>query len=83
MRTAPSRSRLLILCLPMLVLTPDRRRRGPMRSTFLGQAMPPEQPLALWYQRPAGEWLEALPLGNGRLGAMVYGGVPDRADRAQ
>ena len=38
--------------------------------------MPPEQPLALWYQRPAGAWLEALPLGNGRLGAMVYGGVP-------
>lgn len=27
----------------------------------------------LWYQSPAGEWIEALPLGNGRLGAMVYG----------
>jgi len=29
--------------------------------------------LKLWYQQPAENWLEALPLGNGRLGAMVYG----------
>lgn len=29
----------------------------------------------LWYEKPAGKWQEALPLGNGRLGAMVYGGV--------
>lgn len=27
----------------------------------------------LWYDTPAGHWNEALPLGNGRLGAMVYG----------
>ena len=31
----------------------------------------------LWYRRPAQEWTEALPLGNGRLGAMVFGGVAD------
>jgi len=29
----------------------------------------------LWYDHPASHWVEALPLGNGRLGAMVYGGV--------
>ena len=29
----------------------------------------------LYYDRPAGSWLEALPLGNGRIGAMVFGGV--------
>ena len=29
----------------------------------------------LWYENPALEWEEALPVGNGRLGAMVYGGV--------
>ena len=31
------------------------------------------QDLKLWYDRPADYWVEALPLGNGRLGAMVYG----------
>ena len=29
----------------------------------------------LWYDRPAVYWEEALPLGNGRLGAMLYSGV--------
>lgn len=34
---------------------------------------PPESSLALWYRQPAGKWVEALPIGNGRLGAMVFG----------
>ncbi|MDN3026112.1 glycoside hydrolase family 95 protein [Streptomyces sp. S.PB5] len=38
-------------------------------------AAPDASRLALWYGKPAGQWLEALPLGNGRLGAMVFGGV--------
>lgn len=29
--------------------------------------------LSLWYDQPAGPWIEALPLGNGRLGTMVFG----------
>ena len=29
----------------------------------------------LWYEKPASHWLEALPIGNSHLGAMVYGGV--------
>ena len=29
----------------------------------------------LWYQSPAAVWNEALPLGNGTLGAMIYGGT--------
>lgn len=29
----------------------------------------------LWYEQPAEEWVEALPVGNGRLGAMVFGNV--------
>jgi alpha-L-fucosidase 2 len=32
-------------------------------------------PISLWYTQPAAVWTEALPVGNGRLGAMVYGGV--------
>jgi alpha-L-fucosidase 2 len=35
----------------------------------------PAADLRLWYDAPARNWNEALPLGNGRLGAMVYGGV--------
>ncbi|WP_158849661.1 glycosyl hydrolase family 95 catalytic domain-containing protein [Saccharothrix deserti] len=43
-----------------------------------GSTAPPEvravNDLALWYDRQAGtEWLRALPIGNGRLGAMVFG----------
>ena len=34
-----------------------------------------KQPLLLWYTQPAAAWEEALPLGNGRTGAMVFGGV--------
>ena len=37
--------------------------------------------LQLWYTQPAAQWTEALPLGNGRLWAMVFGGVP--AERIQ
>ncbi len=33
--------------------------------------------LALWYKQPATRWVEALPVGNGRLGAMVFGGVSE------
>lgn len=29
--------------------------------------------LKLWYRQPAKQWVEALPVGNGRLGAMVFG----------
>ena len=32
-------------------------------------------PLTLWYKKPAEAWTDALPIGNGRLGAMVFGGI--------
>ncbi|MGW2554947.1 glycoside hydrolase family 95 protein [Streptomyces sp. NPDC001635] len=38
-------------------------------------ATPEASRLALWYDEPASQWLEALPLGNGRLGTMVFGGI--------
>jgi alpha-L-fucosidase 2 len=38
-------------------------------------AQPPA--LKLWYTQPARQWVEALPVGNGRLGAMVFGGVAE------
>ncbi|TGE06184.1 glycoside hydrolase family 95 protein [Hymenobacter fodinae] len=38
---------------------------------------PKPTPLRLWYDKPAANWNEALPLGNGRLGVMVFG-APQR-----
>ena len=34
-------------------------------------------PLELWYAQPASKWTEALPVGNGRVGAMIFGGVTE------
>ncbi|MGJ8653626.1 MAG: glycoside hydrolase family 95 protein [Opitutaceae bacterium] len=43
---------------------------------FTDKASAPEQPLVLWYDEPAEKWENnALPVGNGRLAAMVFGGV--------
>jgi len=33
--------------------------------------------LKLWYAKPAKEWVEALPIGNGRFGAMIFGGISE------
>src|ERR1022692_1428231 len=33
--------------------------------------------LLLWFRKPAEKWTDALPIGNGRLGAMVFGGVKE------
>src|SRR5262252_9424755 len=38
-------------------------------------------PDVLWFRQPAASWNDALPIGNGRLGAMVFGGV--RSERIQ
>ncbi|GAB3947324.1 hypothetical protein GCM10028805_19360 [Spirosoma harenae] len=39
-------------------------------------AQPPaKQSFTLWYKQPASQWVEALPIGNGRLGGMVFGGL--------
>jgi alpha-L-fucosidase 2 len=40
------------------------------------QTMTP-QPADLWYAQPAEKWTDALPVGNGRMGAMVFGGIFD------
>ena len=39
------------------------------------EAAAPGGDWVLWYRQPAGRWEEALPVGNGRLGAMVFGGT--------
>lgn len=34
-----------------------------------------QENLSLWYKQPAQKWTDALPVGNGRLGGMVFGGI--------
>jgi alpha-L-fucosidase 2 len=69
------------------VMDPDLRARlapipvGTRRTAVEPAAAPTGTPPDLWYAAPARRWVEALPVGNGRLGAMVFGG-PD-ADRLQ
>ena len=46
-----------------------------VRRSGLAQAPPTEvSDLKLWYTSPASQWVDALPIGNGQLGAMVFGG---------
>lgn len=45
------------------------------RSTAEDRVSP--DALTLWYTQPAAQWVEALPIGNGRIGAMVFGGTDE------
>jgi alpha-L-fucosidase 2 len=82
------------LALALAGVTPAAQEPGAPR--FVGEAGPPATAWSLWYRRPAAdrppaprpanavaaaEWVRALPVGNGRLGAMVFGGV--RHERLQ
>lgn len=54
---------------------------GTLTLGVLSRMMPAESETPapreeLWYTQPAERWLEALPVGNGHLGGMIYGGVP-------
>ena len=43
--------------------------------TLMNLSLSAQENLKLWYEQPAKEWVEALPLGNGQIGAMVFGGI--------
>ncbi|MGC3978221.1 MAG: glycoside hydrolase family 95 protein [Paludibacteraceae bacterium] len=41
-----------------------------------GNALPPKSRFSLWYKQPAKDWMkQALPIGNGQFGGMIFGGV--------
>lgn len=44
-------------------------------GSFSNESNAPIEKFSLWYRRPAKNWDEALPIGNGRLGAMIFGGI--------
>jgi len=46
-------------------------------SEVTANPAPPQAKWMLWYDKPATNWNEALPLGNGHLGAMVFGTIPN------
>ncbi len=50
----------------------SRAADAPARSQIPAQGAS-VQPLELWYDEPASKWTEALPIGNGELGGMVFG----------
>jgi len=52
-------------CAILFAIQPELKAEAPV----------PAEPLTLWYREPATNWNEALPVGNGRLSAMVFGGV--------
>ena len=65
--------RLFAVVAGCLALAPGARADTPSGDESIGPV--------LFYRQPAQQWVEALPVGNGRLGAMVFGGVP--AERLQ
>jgi alpha-L-fucosidase 2 len=86
--TSTSVATLSLLVMAGTIIVGGAQAPGPV--AFVGEAPPPSAPLSLWYREPAAdrplvprpsgrganaEWVRALPVGNGRLGAMVFGGV--------
>jgi len=71
------RKPLLPIVFVATVLSLPVARTGAAEVQFAGSATAPSEPLALWYRRPAApnQWVQALAIGNGRIGAMVFGGV--------
>ena len=55
-----------LICFPLQLLAEPQ---------LVGSTSAPKEPLNLWYRQPAVKWEEALPVGNGRIGAMVFGHV--------
>ena len=55
---------------------------APAEASFSGTGSAPDEKLSLWYRQPANNWVkQALPIGNGNMGAMIFGGVTQ--DRIQ
>ena len=73
----------LILCIVFISCTRNETAHLSESSTFLSPITESisnksfDPSTLMWYTRPANEWEEALPVWNGRLGAMVFGGVDE------
>lgn len=63
-------------CLMACKQAKDESNNPGAEFRFTDPVSAPDEPLTLWYRKPATKWeTEALPVGNGRLAAMVFGGI--------
>ena len=65
----------IILLLPAFLFGQESRGVDTFGGRFGQESTAPAGDLSLWYRRPAKVWTEAVPIGNGRLGAMIFGGI--------
>lgn len=67
-----SRLQLLYVCLGMMFIISCQTKTA-QQKTADHKTIQANDQMKLWYTQPANIWEEALPIGNGRLGAMIYG----------
>jgi alpha-L-fucosidase 2 len=62
-----------ILAIVLLMMTTSPVFAAGPATRYSGEAQAPDEPLSLWYRKAAEKWVEAIAIGNGRLGGMVWG----------
>src|SRR4051794_32353073 len=65
-------ARFIVAILLLMISSTPVFAAGPA-TRYSGDASPPDEPMSLWYRHGAQKWVEALAIGNGRLGGMVWG----------
>ncbi|MEV4811698.1 glycosyl hydrolase family 95 catalytic domain-containing protein [Micromonospora avicenniae] len=74
----PLRSAAILLVAVLVATLPDWSAPPPAAATSATPAGATADPLTLWYDEPAADWeTQALPIGNGALGGMIFGRVAD------
>ena len=74
---------ILFFCIVLISCNNDKETQNIDNSTFLSPVTESivkksfNPSTLMWYTKPAEEWEKALPVGNGRLGAMVFGGIKE------
>ena len=74
---------ILFFCVVLISCKNDKEIQNIGNSTFLSPVSESivkksfNPSTLMWYTKPAEEWEKALPVGNGRLGAMVFGGIKE------
>lgn len=72
MRGSISRRRFIRTLTSLLSGLPILSKTRPLNAFSKTDVSTIAKDLKLWYRQPADQWTEALPLGNGRLGSMVF-----------